>query len=53
MAVVMSPTGRQRQLWRFLDRPDESIDLAKAHLCEQPTRVEDDSEDSGQDDDDQ
>jgi hypothetical protein len=35
IAVVISPTGRKRRLWRFLDRPDGSIDFAKAHVYEE------------------
>jgi len=32
MAIVMSPTGRKRQLWRFGDSPDDPIDLGQARL---------------------
>lgn len=30
MALVVSPTGRKRDLWRFRDGPDDDISLAKA-----------------------
>ena len=51
IAVVMSPTGRKRQLWRFLDDPDESIDLANAHLCQEPAGAGREGTDgSGEDD---
>ena len=30
MALVVSPTGRKRDLWRFRDGPDDEISLAKA-----------------------
>jgi hypothetical protein len=32
VAIVSSPTGRKRELWRFGDRPGETIDLTKARL---------------------
>jgi competence protein ComEC len=32
IAVVISPTGRKRNLWRFGDRPDDDLDLAAARL---------------------
>ena len=32
VAVVVSPTGRKRRLWRFGDRPSEPIDLGAARL---------------------
>jgi hypothetical protein len=34
IAVVISPTGRKRHLWRFLDLPDEPITLTNAQLYE-------------------
>jgi beta-lactamase superfamily II metal-dependent hydrolase len=30
LALVISPTGRKRDLWRFRDSPDDEVDLAKA-----------------------
>ena len=30
IALVVSPTGRKRELWRFRDRPDDEISLARA-----------------------
>jgi beta-lactamase superfamily II metal-dependent hydrolase len=30
IALVVSPTGRKRELWRFRDRSDDRVDLAKA-----------------------
>ena len=30
IALVISPTGRKRELWRFRDRPRENVDLTKA-----------------------
>lgn len=35
IAVVMSPTGRKRSVWRFLDQPDEAISLTSARLFAQ------------------
>jgi hypothetical protein len=32
LAVVISPTGRKRRLWRFGDQPSERIDLGAARL---------------------
>jgi competence protein ComEC len=32
MAMVISPTGRKRHLWRFGDAPGETVDLTKARL---------------------
>jgi hypothetical protein len=32
IAIVMSPTGRRRQLWRFGDTPDAPINLDQARL---------------------
>ena len=32
IAIVISPSGRKRHLWRFGDRPKDSIDLGKARL---------------------
>jgi hypothetical protein len=34
IAVVISPTGRKRQLWRFGDLPKESIELGNARRYE-------------------
>jgi hypothetical protein len=52
IAIVMSPTGRKRHLWRFLDRSDESIDLAKAHRWEEPAGRRHDRDGDADDDDD-
>jgi beta-lactamase superfamily II metal-dependent hydrolase len=30
LALVISPTGRKRDLWRFRDSPDDDVDLTKA-----------------------
>jgi hypothetical protein len=30
IALVMSPTGRKREIWRFRDLPDEDVDLTNA-----------------------
>jgi hypothetical protein len=30
IALVISPTGRKRELWRFRDRPRDNVDLTKA-----------------------
>jgi hypothetical protein len=30
IALVVSPTGRKRDLWRFRDSSDETVDLSKA-----------------------
>jgi hypothetical protein len=34
MAIVMSPTGKKRQLWRFGDSPDDPINLGQARRYE-------------------
>jgi hypothetical protein len=34
MAIVISPTGRKRQLWRFGDGPDVPIELGRARRYE-------------------
>jgi hypothetical protein len=34
MGIVMSPTGRKRQLWRFGDAPNDDVDLDDAQLFE-------------------
>jgi hypothetical protein len=34
LAIVVSPTGKKRRLWRFGDRPSEPIDLGAARLYE-------------------
>jgi hypothetical protein len=31
IALVISPTGRKRELWRFRDRPRDNVDLTKAY----------------------
>jgi hypothetical protein len=36
IALVMSPTGSKRHLWRFGDRPGESVDLAQGRLFTKP-----------------
>ena len=30
IALVVSPTGRKRELWRFRDGPDDDVSLARA-----------------------
>lgn len=36
LAIVMSPTGRKRHLWRFGDQPKEAVDLNKARKFDAP-----------------
>ena len=38
LAVVISPTGKKRNVWRFGDRPRESVDLGRARLYRAPPR---------------
>jgi len=40
MAIVLSPTGRKRHLWRFGDRPGEQIDLTKGRRFVPQERAE-------------
>jgi hypothetical protein len=40
MAIVISPSGRKRQLWRFGDLPRDRIDLTNARRYEAPGRVQ-------------
>jgi competence protein ComEC len=39
LAIVISPTGRKRHMWRFCDRPKELVDLGKARQYHPPARV--------------
>jgi Predicted hydrolase (metallo-beta-lactamase superfamily) len=39
IAIVISPTGRKRHLWRFGDRPSENLDLSNARMYEAPART--------------
>ena len=36
VALVISPTGRKRDLWRFRDSPDDEVDLTKASRFVEP-----------------
>lgn len=36
IAIVMSPTGRKRHLWRLGDEPDDEVDLSQARRFEPP-----------------
>lgn len=38
IAIVMSPTGRKRNMWRFGDAPREKIDLDNARVFTPPPR---------------